>query len=73
MIKGRYVATVLIDFNIDESEPGLYPLKKLKAIVTEGDLDKFLVAMISDEMPNGCSVGLNRQYADLYKDGDGNG
>nr|DAK96259.1 MAG TPA: hypothetical protein [Caudoviricetes sp.] len=66
MIKGKYVATIELNFNVDESTDGLLPFETLQAKVTGGELDKAIVAVISDEFGELCSVGLNKQYADLY-------
>ena len=66
MIKGKYVATIELNFNVDESTDGLLPFETLQAKVTCGELDKAIVAVISDEFGELCSVGLNKQYADLY-------
>ena len=66
MIKGKYVATIELNFNVDESTDGLLPFETLQAKVTCGELDKAIVAVISDEFGELCTVGLNKQYADLY-------
>lgn len=49
MIKGKYVATIELNFNVDESTDGLLPFETLQAKVTCGELDKAIVAVISDE------------------------
>ena len=72
MIKGKYVATIELNFNVDESTDGLLPFETLQAKVTGGELDKAIVAVISDEFGELCSVGLNKQYADLYLVDGGN-
>lgn len=72
MIKGKYVATIELNFNVDESTDGLLPFETLQAKVTGGGLDKAIVAVISDEFGELCSVGLNKQYADLYLVDGGN-
>ena len=65
-IKGKYVATIELNFNVDENLEGLLPFEKLKAMVTGGDLDKVIVSMLADEFGDLASVGMNRQYAELY-------
>ena len=72
MIKGKYVATIELNFNVDESTDGLLPFETLQAKVTGGELDKAIVAVISDEFGELRSVGLNKQYADLYLVDGGN-
>lgn len=72
MLKGKYVATIELNFSVDENTNGLLPFETLKAQVTGGELDKAIVAILSDEFGEICSVGLNRQYADLYRVSGGN-
>jgi hypothetical protein len=67
MIRGRYVATVVLEFNIDDSQPGMYPFEKIKENICGGDMEKELVAILSEELGEGVSVGLAKQYSDLYK------
>lgn len=66
MIKGRYVATIVMDFKIDENTLGLLPFDELKRRVTNGELDNGIVAILSKEFGDLCSIGLTKQYADLY-------
>lgn len=67
MIKGKFVATLVIDINIDDNQPGMRPFDEIKKDFNNGFIDKELVAIITDELGEGCAVGLTRQYADLYK------
>lgn len=66
MIKGRYVAIIVMDFKIDENTLGLLPFDELKRQVTNGELDNGIVAILSEEFGGLCSIGLTKQYADLY-------
>ena len=45
---------------------------KASEFIFRGELDKAIVAVISDEFGELCSVGLNKQYADLYLVDGGN-
>lgn len=69
MIKGKYVATIELNFHIDEPTPGLAPFEVIKKQVTDGEMDKTIVAILADEFGELCSVGLTKLYADLYKIG----
>lgn len=66
MIKGQYVATIVMNFKIDENTLGLLPFDELKRRVTNGELDNGIVAILSGEFGDLCSIGLTKQYADLY-------
>lgn len=66
MIKGRYVATIVMNFKIDENTLGLLPFDELKRRVTNGELDNGIVAILSEKFGDLCSIGLTKQYADLY-------
>lgn len=66
-IKGKYVATIELNFNFDENLNGLLPFETLKGKVTGGDLDDAILAMLADEFGDLASVEMNRQYADLYR------
>lgn len=65
MIKGRYVATVTIDFHIpdDLKTPPLEEMKKRLII----NADSTLQRIIEDECGSDFeTVDVQRQYADLY-------
>lgn len=67
MIKGRYVATVIIDFHIDENQPGLVPFEKMKEEVM-GNLSGDIRAMLRDEIGKEiCTVRVEPQFSDLYQ------
>ena len=65
-IKGKYAATIELNFNFDENLNGLLPFETLKGMVTGGKLDDTIVAMLADEFGDLASVKIKRQYADLY-------
>lgn len=70
-IKGRYVAQVVIDINIDEAlfvRPELIlPIERLKKKFYS-DLDKELEKLIADDlfMADEGTVSVTKQYCDLY-------
>lgn len=66
MIKGRYVATVTLDFCIDEKAEGLLPFDKLKKQVHE-ETTAYIENLLADEFENLGSVRVVQQYADLYQ------
>ena len=73
-IKGKYVATIELNFNGDENLEGLLPFEILKEIVTGGELDMTIFTMVANKFGDLASVELKRQYADLYRiedEGDG--
>lgn len=67
MIKGRYVATLVIDINFDDKQPGVRPFDDIKKDFNGGILDREIVNAISELFGDEGAVGLNRQYADLYQ------
>lgn len=74
MIKGKYVATIVLNICYDENMSGILPFEKVREKLMGGELDKTIVELLSDEIGDGfCSVGLNRQYADLYRTEGGDG
>ena len=56
MIKGKYVATIELNFNVDESTDGLLPFETLQAKVTGGELDR------AEERSKGCEYCADHKY-----------
>ena len=73
MIKGRYVATLVIDINFDDNQPGIRPFDDIKKDFYGSTIDEEIVAAISELFGEECPVGLTRQYSDLYKTEDTDG
>ena len=69
MIKGKYVATVTLDFCIDEKAEGLLPFEKLKKQVHE-ETTAYIENLLADEFEDLGSVRVVQQYADLYRTED---
>ena len=71
-IKGKYVATVEINFDFEESEQFL-PFEKIKTNIEE-ELTPLLRELIKDEVAEEIgTVKVSQQYADCYRvieDGD---
>lgn len=67
-IKGRYVAQVIIDIDVDAEKTGL-PFDEIHKNITEG-----LTPALQDELQSqldgdleGCTVELIQQYADVWE------
>lgn len=65
MIKGRYVATVTIDFRVpdDLKCPSLEEMKKRLIINADSTLQRIIEDECSSDFE---TVDVQRQYADLY-------
>ena len=65
-IKGKYVATVEINFDFEESEQFL-PFEEIKTNV-EDELTPILRELIQDEVPEDiCTIEVRQQCADCYR------
>lgn len=65
-IKGKYVATVEIKFDFEESEQFL-PFEEIKTDIEEG-LTPLLCELIQDEVAEDIgTVKVSQQYADCYR------
>ena len=73
-IKGKHVATVEINFDVEESEQFL-PFEKIKTKIEE-ELTPFLRELIQDEVAEDiATVEVRQQFADCYRvieDGENN-
>lgn len=67
MYKGRYVATVIIDFKVDDSEPDILPFEEIKNTICNGNFDAMLTALIAKELGGTGDVNVTRTYADFYQ------
>ena len=66
MIKGRYVATVEIDFSVSENEPNLLPFDEINEH-WRNDTTGFLTEVIEQEFYPYAKVKVTQQYADVYR------
>lgn len=66
MFKGRYVAQVTIDFEVDENTPGLLPFDQLKDAVQNQTSDA-IKGMLEEEMGDIGKIAVVQQFADLWK------
>ena len=66
MIKGRYVATVEIDFSVSEKDPDLLPFDKIKENVCNGTTE-LLTELIEQEFCPSGNVKITQQYADVFR------
>ena len=65
MIKGRYVATVTIDFHIPGNLKTVFPMNAAKKYLIN-DYAEVIKKIIEDRCESYQSVDVQRQYADLY-------
>ena len=66
MIKGRYVATVEIDFSMSENELGLLPFDEICNNWRNNTTEE-LTEIIQNELEPYGKVKIPQQYADVYK------
>lgn len=66
MIKGRYVATVEIDFSVSEKDPDLLSFDKIKENVCN-DTTELLTELIEQEFCPSGNVKITQQYADVFR------
>ena len=64
-IKGRYVATVEIDFDA-EREPGMVSIEEMQESLRSNKFTEEIHQMIQDEFDFG-KVQVTQQYADIYE------
>lgn len=71
MIKGKYVATIEIDFAVSEKEANILPFEIIKRNVRE-ELTPEIQKMLDREFEYSGTVRVYQTYADVYvvKDGD---
>lgn len=66
MIRGRYVATVEIDFSVSEKDPNLLPFDKIKENVCN-ETTELLTELIEQEFCPSGNVKITQQYADVFR------
>ena len=66
MIKGRYVATVEIDFSMSENELGLLSFDEICNNWRNNTTEE-LTEIIQNELEPYGKVKITQQYADVYK------
>lgn len=65
--KGKYVALVEIDFDIEKSE-GVLPFEEIKRKTVGGELTDAIKDVIRDEVVDDYgTVAVTQQYADMYE------
>ena len=66
MLKGRYVATIEIEFSMSENESGLLPFDEI-CDNWRNNATEALTELIQNEIePYGC-VKITQQYANVYR------
>lgn len=66
MIKGKYAATISIDFCVDEKTDGILPFEKLKKQVYE-EMTSYIAHLLAKEFGDLGSIRVIKQYFDLYQ------
>ena len=66
MIKGRYVATVEIDFSMSENELGLLPFDEI-CNNCRNNTTEALTEIIQNELEPYGHVKITQQYVDVYR------
>ena len=69
MIKGKYAATVIVDFNFDEAQDGLEPFDEMNREVHE-EMTAVIKRILDEEFGEFGTVKVIKQYADLYRTED---
>ena len=66
MIKGRYVATVEIDFSMSENKPGILPFDEICNNWRNNTTEELTEIIQNEFVPYG-RVKITQQYADVYR------
>lgn len=69
MIKGRYVATVVIDIAIPEDTPDLLSFEEIRAHAFDNTTEE-IKSMLQEEIGSDGTVTVTQQYADIYRCSD---
>lgn len=67
--KGRYVAQIVIDFDILEQKgAGMLPFEEIKKKATDGELtDAIRDVIVGEVIDDFGTVTVTQQYADMYE------
>lgn len=68
MIKGRYVATVIMDFEFEETDDTL-TFDEIKEKIVGGELTRAIKSVLDDDIFDEQlgTLQVEQQFADLYK------
>ena len=65
--KGRYVAQIVIDFDM-EKEEGMLPFEEIKKRTVDGELtDAIKDVVVGEIIDDYGTVTVTQQYADMYE------
>ena len=65
--KGRYVAQIVIDFDM-EKEEGMLPFEEIKKRTVDGELtDAIKDVVVGEVIDDYGTVTVTQQYADMYE------
>ena len=66
MIKGKFVAIVEINIDVDENTPNLLPFEKLQEAV-HNDMEAAVKDTLRDEFGDIATVKVTKSFSDLYR------
>ena len=66
--KGRYVAQIVIDFDILKKGTRMLPFEEIKKKTIDGELTDAIKDVVVGEIIDDCgTVTVTQQYADMYE------
>lgn len=68
MIKGRYEATLTVSFSYTGNEPGLLSFEDIVKNTKDGELERAIVATLSEELGDEFSIGLKPTFAEVKQE-----
>lgn len=69
-IKGRYVATIIVDFNYDEKDKSMLPFDEVEEHLRTGKMNSQVEDLLYDEFSaddDKVKLSVEQQYADIYR------
>ena len=64
-IKGRYVAQVVLEWDVPR-EHGMNSLEKIRHLICDGDMKNAITRALHDGLCD-CTVTVEQMYADVYE------
>ena len=64
-IKGRYVAQVVLEWDVQRTSETL-PLEKIRHHICDGEMKNAITEALADGVDD-CTVTVDQQYADVYE------
>lgn len=67
MAKCKYVATVEVDIQWDDKDPGMKSRVAVRDIIMSGQFESEIKELLESELSDvPCDVNVTRQFADIY-------